>query len=97
MFDNGTGGVNSDHTPFDAMVNVVTSHFIDLGILDTNGIWPTPTDDDTEIGSAAVSSTLMFQRLSWRIDEYLHAQIEDTKSSATQTGNQILLKRTYFR
>ena len=89
MFDNGTGGVNSDHTPFDAMVNVVTSHFIDLGILDTNGIWPTPTDDD--------SSTLMFQRLSWTIDEYLHAQIEDTKYSATQTGNQILLKRTYFR
>ena len=91
MFDNGTGGVNSDHTPFDAMVNVVTSHFIDLGILDTNGIWP------SAIGNAAVSSTLMFQRLSWRIDEYLHAQIEDTKSSATQTGNQILLKRTYFR
>ena len=23
MFDNGSGGVNSDHTPFDAMVNVV--------------------------------------------------------------------------
>ena len=31
MFDNGKGGVNSDHTPIDAMVNVVTSHFIDLG------------------------------------------------------------------
>ena len=28
MFENGRGGVNSDHTPFDAMVNVVMSHFI---------------------------------------------------------------------
>ena len=28
MFENGQGGVNSDHTPFDAMVNVVMSHFI---------------------------------------------------------------------
>ena len=28
MFENGHGGVNSDHTPFDAMVNVVMSHFI---------------------------------------------------------------------
>ena len=28
MFENGHGGVNSDHSPFDAMVNVVMSHFI---------------------------------------------------------------------
>ena len=37
VFENGRGGVQSDHTPMDAMVNVAMSHFIDLGLTDNLG------------------------------------------------------------
>ena len=33
-FSNGHGGINSDHSPFDAMVNVVLSGWVQAGLED---------------------------------------------------------------
>ena len=87
MFDNGVGGINSDHTPFDAMVNVAISLFIDLGVTDTHGVWPNTTQKDID---------LPYERLSWKLDADMLANIERAKVSAEKLCNTLMLKRTSF-
>ena len=85
-FENGGGGVNADHTPIDAMVNVVMSHFINLGLNDTNGVWP---------GNEPIVE-LQYKRISWFLDEEILEQIEKASLLSKQLGNQLLLKRSFF-
>ena len=87
MFDNGVGGINSDHTPFDAMVNVAISLFIDLGVTDTNGVWPNTTQTKIE---------LSYEKLSWKLDVDMLANIERAKNAAEKLCNTLMLKRTSF-
>ena len=87
MFDNGVGGINSDHTPFDAMVNVAISLFIDLGVTDTHGVWPNTIRKDID---------LPYERLSWNLDADMLTNIERAKVSAEKLCNTLMLKRTSF-
>ncbi len=46
QYSNGHGGVNCDHSPIDAMVTVVMSYFIHLGVTDMGGKWPHPDNEE---------------------------------------------------
>jgi hypothetical protein len=78
VFENGRGGVNSDHTPMDAMVNVVMSHFIDLGVVDCAGVW--------RQDSPIMSSSLAIKELTWRLNSKVIEKISAAKTASLKLG-----------
>lgn len=88
VFENGRGGVNSDHTPMDAMVNVAMSHFIDLGVTDNAHIPFAPIDNETNDQS--------FQVIKWKLDGAILNRIVEAKATALEVGKQLVIKRKPF-
>lgn len=89
VFENGRGGVNSDHTPMDAMVNVAMSHFIDLGVTDNAHAPFAPIDGET-IGQDE------FKLLEWTLDDSCLDDIARAKATALEVGKQLVIKRKPF-
>ena len=85
MFENCRAGVNSDHTPMDAMVNVVMSHFIDLGI-----------NDFYEPESQSSESEEYFTYLDWKLDNGLLDSINEAKADSMSLCKNLVLKREAF-
>ncbi len=90
QFSNGHGGVNCDHTPIDAMVTVVMSYFIHLGITDMGGKWPYPEPTNPRKLKDP-------QLLTWKIDQKLETAINLAKENAQKLNVDIVLKRKPFK
>ena len=70
------------------MVNVVMSHFIDLGVNDHQ---PVP---ERPINSSDTTSSVF--KLTWKLDEIILERIQAAKRLSLDYGNSLLFKRTAF-
>ena len=87
VFDNGRGGINSDHSPMDAMVTVALSFFSDLGISDMGGSWSQPVK---------VEHYPKPVQLQWNLDDQIHKALEQARVTSHYYTSNFIVKRKSF-
>lgn len=90
VFENGRGGVNSDHSPMDAMVNVVMSHWIDLGVSET---FKEASKWEERANNNAPSKPHL---LPWIVDDNLRKAIQAATNVAKDYGDNLIVRRKPF-